>query len=218
MNNPSQIQIAIVEDQPLFRKGIQHILSAFPLFNVMYECDNGQVLLHKLTNTNYRPDICLLDINMPILDGYKTAYAIHKKYPYIKTIALSTHSSEYNIIKMLIHGANGYLTKDVTAEELYTAICQVYGGSNYISKELHSICKRIFNEAHKNHKYDLTERELIFIKLCCTELTYKQIADKMRVTLRTVDGYRESIFEKLETTCRTGIVLFAMKAGIEVIK
>jgi len=214
MNNLQQINLAIAEDQPLFRKGLFHILNAYPLFNLLYACENGEVLMQTLATSEKKPDVCLLDIRMPVLDGYKTADRIRKKYPEIKVIALSTHCLEFNIIKMLQNGASGYLVKNADPEELFTAICNVYKGEHYISKELSGACKQISYHSVTLSKYHFSDKELRFIEWCCTELTYKQIADKMNVTLRTVDGYREHIFEKLETNCRVGIVIFAIKAGL----
>ncbi len=214
MNSLYQINLAIAEDQPLFRKGLRYVLSSYSSFNILYECENGEVLMQALESSENRPDVCLLDIRMPVMDGYQTAKIIHLKYPEIKMIALSTHCSEFNIIKMLRSGASGYLAKDSHPDELFKAICSVYNGEHYISKGLSGVCKQITKNSSSLNKYHFSDKEIRFIELCCSELTYKQIADKMKVTLRTIDGYREHIFDKLETGCRTGIVLFAIKAGL----
>lgn len=206
------IRIALADDHAILRKGVAELLSNFDNMNVNIEASNGKDLLQKLAGTSDMPHVCILDINMPEMNGYETAAHIKVAYPDMKILALSMYDGEANIIKMLKNGANGYILKDNDPDELRKAIEQVYNSGYYYSelvtgRMLHLIDK----EKHKSN--ELTEREQAFIKLCCSELTYKEIADEMNLSPRTIDGYRESLFEKLSITSRTGLVIYAIKNG-----
>lgn len=162
------------------------------------------------------PDIVLLDINMPQMDGYETALWIKQNCPLVKVLALSMYDDENAIIRMLKNGASGYILKDSDPSELRIAIDAVlvkgfYHSEMVTGRLIHSIVK-MQDEQPSSEK--LNDREVEFLKLACTEMTYKEIADHMHLSPRTIDGYRDALFEKLGLKSRVGLVLYTIKHGI----
>ena len=206
-------KVVIVEDHILLSQAIAGLVNAFNKFEVPYQCNNGQELLDKLKLPGNIPDVVLMDVNMPILNGVETTGIIKKEYPQIKVIALSVEGTEGTIIKMLKAGAKGYLLKDVEKEILETALKEVISTGYYHTKEVSSILVNSLNDEH-NAVYQLKDRELEFIKLVCSELTYKEIAEKMFLSPKTIDGYRDSLFQKLQVKNKIGLVLYAIKNKI----
>lgn len=173
--------------------------------------------MEKLDHRNL-PEIILLDINMPEMDGYETAAWLKSHYPEIKILVLSMYDNENSIIRMLKSGARGYILKDAEPAELKNALDAVAKKGFYYSefvtgRLIHNINSEDDKKTIKNIT-DLNARELEFLKLVCSELTYKDIADKMCLSARTIDGYRDALFEKLNAKSRVGLVLYAIKNGI----
>jgi len=210
--------VALTDDHAILRKGVAEILSRFDGIKVIMEAGNGKELLSKLESAEVIPDVCIIDINMPEMNGYETAAEIKKRWPEIRMLALSMYDTELNIIKMLRSGANGYVLKDNDPEDLRIAILEVYKNGFFHSELVTGRMLHILHDPATRAALDINEREQQFLKLCCSELTYKEIADKMYLSPRTIDGYRESLFEKLKITSRTGLVMYAMKAGIAGLK
>jgi len=208
------IKIALADDHTILRKGVVEILSKFDNMSVVLEAGDGKELLEKMQDMDPLPEVCILDINMPELNGYETAAKIHKKWPEMKILALSMYDTELNVIKMLRCGANGYVLKDADPEELRFAIVEVCRHGFYHSELVTGRMLNILHDSNIRTQADLNERESQFLAYCCTELTYKEIAEKMFLSPRTIDGYRESVFKKLNITTRTGLAIYAMKAGI----
>ncbi|SFD58949.1 DNA-binding response regulator, NarL/FixJ family, contains REC and HTH domains [Algibacter lectus] len=206
-------KVVIVEDHILLSQAIAGLVNAFSKFEVPYQCNNGQELLDKLKLPSNIPDVVLMDVNMPILNGIETTGILKKEYPQIKVIALSVEGAEGTIIKMLKAGAKGYLLKDVEKEILETALKEVISTGYYHTKEVSSILVNSLNDEH-SAVYQLKERELEFIKLVCSELTYKEIAEKMFLSPKTIDGYRDALFQKLHVKNKIGLVLYAIKNKI----
>lgn len=211
-----KIKIAIVDDHKLVSKALENMISFNPNFEVIMNCFNGQDFLDHLRNTKVPPDVILMDINMPIKNGIETTEEITKEFPNLKVIALTMEDNESTIIKMLRAGAKGYLLKDMSPDILFDAIDIVHKkGIFYTDLVTQSLLKikteeKFMNELHET----LKERELEFIKLACSELTYREIADQMFLSPRTIDGYRDSVFVKLNVKTRVGIVLFAIKNNL----
>lgn len=211
-------KIVLVDDHVLLRKGLADLVRNFG-FEVLYEANNGKEFCEKLKSNNDHPQLVLLDINMPQMDGYETSLWLKKNYPDIKILALSMHDDENAVIRMLKNGARGYILKDTEPSELKTAIDAILQKGFYYSEMVtgrlvHSIAG-IDDESHSSQQIlHLTEREIEFLKLTCSEMTYKEIADKMYLSPRTVDGYRDALFQKLEIKTRTGLVIYAIKNGI----
>jgi two-component system, NarL family, invasion response regulator UvrY len=189
----------------------------------LFEAQNGKDLIRQLRPC-YLPDIILLDINMPQMDGYDTALWLKDHFPDIKILALSMYDADNSVIRMLKNGAKGYILKDSSPAELRKALDSVVRKGFYYSemvtgKLIHTLCldgAGGLNEPELKieHVLGLNDREVEFLKLACTELTYKEIADQMHLSPRTIDGYRDSLFEKLNVRTRVGLVLYAMKNAI----
>ncbi|OWK72957.1 DNA-binding response regulator [Flavobacteriaceae bacterium JJC] len=210
------IKIAIVDDHKLVSKALENMISFNPNFEVIMNCFNGQDFLDELRAKKTYPDVVLMDINMPIKNGIETTAEISKEFPNLKVIALTMEDNESTIIKMLKAGAKGYLLKDMSPDILFDAINIVHKkGIFYTDLLTQSLLKIKTEEKFMNSLNDtLKDRELEFIKLACSELTYREIADQMFVSPRTIDGYRDSVFIKLNVKTRVGIVLFAIKHNL----
>lgn len=213
-----KIKVVLVDDHILLRNGLANLISSFDRYDVLFEANNGKDFLARLRATNL-PDIVLLDINMPEMDGYETSLWLKKNHPQIKVLALSMYDNEASIIRMLKNGAKGYILKDIDPLEFKAALDSLVRKGFYYSdlvtgKLIHAV--NSFEEPKSTGKtlIQLNDRELEFLKLACTEMTYKEIADKMFVSPRTVDGYRDSLFEKLNCKTRVGLVMYAIKTGM----
>jgi two-component system, NarL family, invasion response regulator UvrY len=210
MNN-ELIKIAIADDQKLIRTGIAQIINSFGEFKVIIEAINGQDLMDKIRQSPELPDICVIDINMPVMNGYETSAAIRKTWPKIKCLALSMVDMEYSVIKMLRNGCMGYLMKDCDDMELKNALLKISKNVTHYSDH---VSGKLIHDLQNGSKNDITDPELEFLKYCCTDLTYDQIGEKMNRSGRTVEGYRNSLFKKLEVNNRVDLVIFAMKIGL----
>ena len=209
--------IVLVDDHSLLRNGLATLVESLGNI-VLFEADNGKEFQQKLNGSNL-PDIVLMDINMPEMDGYETAQWIKNNYPEIKVLALSMYDNENSIIRMLKCGAKGYILKDSEPAELKAAIEAVMSKGFYYSdlvsgKLIHAINKLDDDDNGLKSLIQLNDRETDFLKYACTEMTYKEIADKMFVSPRTIDGYRDALFEKLHVKTRVGLVMYAIKNGI----
>lgn len=207
--------VVIVDDHSMFRKGIEVLVNMYAGYEVLFTASDGIDLQRKL-NPEKLPNIVLMDISMPDMDGYETAEFLRINYPAINVLALSTNESESAIIKMIRHGAKGYILKDAEPEELKIAFDEVSSRGYYYNdivtrKVMRSINKLVEEKNPLALFANLTERELHFLKLACSEKTYAQIAKEMFVSERTVDGYRDALFKKLDISTRVGLVIFAIK-------
>jgi len=213
-----KVTIALADDHILIRNGMAVLLQKLG-YEVIFEADNGIDFLGKLER-HPLPDIVLMDINMPQMDGYETTLRLRKLHPEIKVLALTMFDNENSVLRMIRSGAKGYILKDSHPSELKKAIQSVYLKGYYQSdivtgKLIHSI-NRLDDLEHADVKenFPLTQREIEFLKLVCTELTYKEIAEKMYVSPRTVDGYRDELFQKLQLKSRVGLVIFAIRNNL----
>ena len=206
--------VVIVEDHILLSQAIASLVNSFENFNVIYLCKNGKELLTKLKTPENMPDIILMDVNMPILNGIETMQILKEEHPDIKVLALSVDESETIIIKMLKAGAKGYLLKDVEKQILETALTELMHVGYYHTKNVSDILIRSLHGDKSAAKIHLKEREIEFIKHVCSELTYKEIAEKMFLSPKTIDGYRDVLFQKLNVKNRVGLVLYAIKEKI----
>ncbi len=207
-------KIVIVEDHLLLSQAISSLVNSFNDFEVLYLCKNGKELTTKLKTPSNLPDVILMDVNMPIMNGIETTKYLKENYPNIKVIALSVEEDEDIIIKMLKAGAKGYLLKDVEKDILEIALNEVINNGYYHTKDVSKLLINTLNKDYKNAKIKLKEREIEFIKHVCTELTYKEIAEKMFLSPKTIDGYRDALFCKLEVKNRIGLVIYAIKNKI----
>jgi len=210
-----KIKLALADDHNLFRKGVEELIEDFDNMEVLYSVSNGKELLTKMDSGKRLPDVCLLDINMPEMNGFETAKAIKARWPDVKILAVSVYDSEFNILGMLRAGAGGYILKDSEPHVLRTAIESLYKNGFYHSELVTGkILHQLISRPNEVTSATLSENEVQFLKLCCTEMTYKEIADVMGISHRTIDGYRDQLFQKLDIKSRTGLVMYALKTGI----
>jgi len=209
--------IALADDHVLLRNGLANLIRNFG-HEVVFEANNGEDMI-KYIQVGKEPDLILMDINMPVKDGYETAAWLKNNYPGIKVLALSMLDDENAIIRMIKNGARGYVLKESEPAELRNAINAVLQKGFYYSEMVtgrlvHSISGVDDESQNSQQVIQLTEREIEFLKLACTEMTYKEIAAKMFLSPRTIDGYRDALFLKLDIKTRTGLVIYAIKNGI----
>ena len=208
-----KINIGIVDDHQLFLKSLSSLLQSFPDFTIVLEALNGESLLHKLQAALIKPDILLLDVNMPVMDGAKTAAAITALYPTIRLIALSMKEDDTSVINMIKAGCCAYLLKDIHPDELEKALHEVFK-KGYYNADVSNINYRRLILKTKEDSVVFSARERTFLTLACSDLTYKQIAAQMNLSERTIDGYREVLFEKLNVQSRVGMVLEALRRNL----
>jgi DNA-binding NarL/FixJ family response regulator len=209
---PTRItKIALVDDHRLFRSGLVSLINSLTGYDVIFEAANGDELSHKIS-PKLKPDIILLDINMPVMNGIETAQWLRNNYPDICIIVLSMFEDADNVLTMIKLGVKGYLLKDAEPYEFEQALKKVAQGELYYPE---FVTRHLVNSIGRtNELVKLNNRELEFLRLAGTELTYKEIADQMCISARTVDGYRDQLFEKLQIKSRVGLVLYAIKNNL----
>lgn len=210
-----KVQVAIIDDHVLLRSALARLVSSFDNYSVLLEADNGKQLLEEIEKHKV-PDVVLLDVNMPEMDGYETTHWLHENYPYIKVLVLSMMSDEKTIIRMFRLGAKGYLLKNTDPDDLKKALDSVMDKNVYLSEY---VSGKLVSGLHQDmDKGDtlllLNDREKEFLRWTCSELSYKEIAEKMFLSPRTIDDYRQALFKKLNVHSRVGLVMYAIKNGI----
>ncbi|MFC0777192.1 response regulator [Flavobacterium sp. HJSW_4] len=206
-------KLIIVDDHLLFSQSLELLIKSFGDYEVIERFENGKVFIDYLEENNATEiDLILLDVNMPVLDGLSSMKWLKDNRPDLKVIALSVNDDEEIIIKMITNGAKGYLLKDTSPEIFKEAIeCVVEKGFYFTELVSGMLINKVNSD---NKKICLKEKEIVFIKHACTEMTYKEIASEMCLSPKTIDGYRESLFDKLEIKTRIGLVLYAIKHKI----
>jgi DNA-binding NarL/FixJ family response regulator len=210
-------KVAVVDDHQLVRTGLVQMVQTLPGWVVTIEAANGKDFIDQ-TNLLSPPDIVLLDIRMPIMDGYETALWIRSHLPETRVLIVSMVSREPAVIRMLRLGIYGFITKDTNTAELHQALKRIQQKQFHVNE---LVGNRIFHyfsdsttEQLPDEKSDITDREFIFLRKCCSELTYRQIAKEMHVSPRTIDTYRDHLFEKLQVRTRVGLVIYALRTGL----
>ncbi len=206
--------ITLIDDHGLIRQGLASLINSYSNFRVLFEASNGRDFIEKL-KPSALPDLVLMDVTMPVMNGYETCNWLRVNYPGIKVIALSVMDDESAIIKMLKSGAKGYLLKNTRPEELQIAMESViergYHFNDLISNKMINSINNSGNIDKDTQEIRLTEREITFLRLACSETSYKEIGLEMNVSSRTVESYRDNLFEKLGLKSRVGLVLYAIK-------
>ena len=216
MNQP--IKVALVDDHVLLRKGLADLVRGLD-YEVLFEADNGLDLVTKMDKEN-QPDIILMDINMPNKDGFESTLWLKENYPLVRVLALTMYEDEDSVIRMIKNGARGYVVKDIEPQHLKYAIDAIYSKGFYYSdlvtgKLVHSLWDKDGAEKSEYNVFSkLNDREINFLKLATSEMTYKEIASEMNLSVRTIDGYRDALLDKLNIKSRVGLVLFAIRHGI----
>lgn len=208
--------IVIVDDHILIAQALKGIIENFENFEVLYECENGKDLQEKFKLKKPIPDVVLLDVSMPIMDGFETAKWLKENHPEVLIMTLSMQNDDQSVIKMIKSGSNGYLLKNSHPTELEKALNRLLNDGYYYPDWASKIVFASLGEKNTTTEtIKLTEREREFLKYTITEMSYKEIAEKMFCSPRTVESYRDSLFEKLELKTRVGLAVFALKNGFE---
>jgi len=208
------ITIGIVDDHQLFLKSLSLMLSSFNNYEVALEALNGKDLQEKIAAKKTLPDIILIDVNMPVMDGIATATWLHEHYPEIKLVALSMNDNDKAIIGMIKAGCCAYLLKDTHPNELEKALNEVNARGYYNADASNINYRRLLLAEKENELKNITEKEKRFLQLACSDKTYKEIASEMDLSERTIDGYRETLFRKLNVQSRVGLVLEGIRREI----
>lgn len=222
MHKPSfPITIVIADDHELFRDGFRVMLKKYPEIKLIGEAENGKDLVDLVQKR--KPHVVLTDIKMPRMDGIEATRQLMKKNPEANIIALSMFDEDNLIIDMLEAGARGYLLKNSNKEEIMEAIRMVSNGQTFYCKTTSTklvsmIAKSKFNPYRKTLAPEFSDKEIGIIRLICDQLSNKEIAEKLNLSVRTIEGYREKIQEKMEVKNTAGIVVFAIKKSIYQIK
>jgi len=206
-----KISIALVDDHTLFRSGVAALMAEFDELDVVFQAGDGKQLQQTITK-HPLPDVILMDINMPVMDGYEATKWLKENYPTIKVLALSMFEDDKAVIKMIQCGAVGYVLKESKPRELLEAIKIINDKGVYINELVSG--KLIRSVSKGSNTPDFTEKELEFLRLCCSELSYKEIAEIMDVSPRTTENYRDALFKKLDLKTRTGLVLYAIQNNL----
>ncbi|MGV3528486.1 MAG: response regulator [Flavisolibacter sp.] len=210
------IKVAIADDHALFRTGVKTSLSAKSDIQMVAEAENGMQLLNLLKHV--KPDVVLLDIQMPIMDGLATLPEIKKLYPDVRVIMLSMHNDHSVISRMMEIGANSYLTKDSDAEVIYQAIKSCYESEFYFNdltnKALLNGLRMKKVEVQPEQEIQLNDKEITVLKLMCEEKSTREIASMVDLSPRTVEAIRDKLKTKTGSKSLAGLIMYAVKAGI----
>jgi two-component system, NarL family, invasion response regulator UvrY len=210
-------KIALADDHALIRKGLVELINSFENYEVMFHVNNGQDLIDQI-NAGRIPDIAMLDVNMPRKDGYETASWLKENHSNVLVLALSMYDDESAIIRMLRSGAKGYIFKDAEPRELKQALDSIAARGYHYSELItgHLIHNINQEEGKKTGRVGVgfSEREIEFLRLVCSELGYREIGEVMHLSPRTIEGYRDTLCDRLHLKSRIGLVLYALKSGI----
>jgi DNA-binding NarL/FixJ family response regulator len=211
------IKVALVDDHALLRNGLANVIKSFGNYTILFEADNGRECIDMLMAGN-KPDIILLDVNMPEMNGFNTAKWLKENEPDIKVLVLTMMDDDMSIIQMMQLGAKGYILKDTKPDGLKNALHEIAERGFYFNETISDKMLSIVSNSNKERKpkkeIQFSNQELAFLKLCCTEKSYKEIGAAMGVSARTAETMRVNMFEKLETQSRIGIVMYAIRNGI----
>jgi DNA-binding NarL/FixJ family response regulator len=211
------IKIALTNDHTLLRSALSSVISKTGNFSVVIEAASGNELVTKMQE-GILPDLILLDMNMAVFDGYKTAQLLQIEYPDIHVIMLMRHHSEHTMIRLLQAGVKGFLTKETDLNELRSAVNSVMNSGYYHTNHTTGKLINLFRK-RQEHSTLLSsipsDTEYRFLDLVCSERTYKEIAKEMGISVRAVDNIRDTLFTKLDVKSRVGLVLYAFRHGIQ---
>ena len=212
------ITIALADDHALMRESLAHLINGFGDYRVIWQAANGEEVLKQLDHSV--PDLLLLDVRMPRMDGFETCKRVVSRFPDLKVLVLSMMEEEMAIIRMLKYGARGYILKDTEAATLKSALHTLYTSGFYFNdlvtgRMIHALRQKPDgNGSDGVSPIHLSEKEVEFLKHASTELTYKEIADLMNLSPRTIDGYRDGLFAKLHIKSRVGLAMYAVRPGL----
>ncbi|HML58618.1 MAG TPA: response regulator transcription factor [Ferruginibacter sp.] len=217
MKIEDKYKVLLADDHVLLREALSTMVNSLDEFVVTSSVDNGKQLIDAL-KSGHKPDLIILDLSMPVMDGFETARILSEEYPEQKTLILTMYDSEIALIRLLQDGVKGFLKKDIQPRELRTALLAVVEGGFYYSSQATGKLGRMIHTHHVNktslEKSFLSDREVEFLKYACTDKTYKEIAQDMKLTPRVVDCCRDTLFEKLDVKNRVGLAIYAIRHGL----
>ncbi|MEP6750135.1 MAG: response regulator transcription factor [Bacteroidota bacterium] len=211
------VKIALVDDHVLLRNALASLVGGFNNCEVILEVANGIELISQLDKIHL-PDVILLDLNMPGMDGFDTAAWLRDNHPSIRILMLTMYDTDQALIRLLQCGVKGFLKKDIHPAELNFAIRAVVQSGFYYSQHVSGKMANLFRQDNRNvmalDRSMLTAQEIIFLRLASSDMTYKEIAIKIKLNPRAVDNLRDHLFEKLEVKSRVGLAMYAIRQGI----
>ena len=208
LQNP--IEIALADDHTLVRQGLKSLIELNKNYKVTMEAEHGMDLITQLAASKKLPDLCMIDLSMSPLNGYETVIVIKKKWPGLKTVMLSMYDHEVLVAKVMDAGAKSFMAKNITVRILHEAMDHVVNKGYYHTP---MISEMLLRKESKTCLH-ITERELQFLCVCYKDLSYKEIASRMHVELRTVENYRDSLYHKLGIHSRAGLSAYARSTGL----
>lgn len=217
MSKDHLIKVALADDHVLLRNALASLIDRFENCKVIIQVNNGKDLSAEISPSN-RPDVVLLDLNMPEMDGFQTASWLRDNYPEIHVLMLTMYDSELTLIRLLQAGVKGFLKKDIHPSELQYALRSVVENGYYYSHNATGKLLNLFrNKSETNStlsKTMLSETDIRFLQLSCSEMTYKEIAQQMNLNPRGVDNLRDNLFTKLDVKSRVGLAMYAIRHGL----
>ncbi|WP_343307540.1 response regulator transcription factor [Chitinophaga niabensis] len=213
------IKVAIADDHKIFRSGVINTLTPYENISVVFEAEDGEHLLEIMQQQ--QPDVILMDLKMPKMDGIQATIKVREKYPQVKVIILTMYEDDNFIVHLVENGANAYLLKNSEPEEIYEAICTTFDKGFYFNENVNlALLKKVLHKNKQQFKptfkneVQLSDRELEVLKLICNEFTTQEISEKIFLSPRTVEGLRQKLLEKLNVKNTVGLVLYAFRNGL----
>ncbi|QJB31236.1 response regulator transcription factor [Chitinophaga oryzae] len=215
----AHIKVAIADDHKIFRSGVINTLVPYDNIRFVFEADDGLHLLQHMEQ--HQPDVILMDLKMPNMDGIEATIKVKEKYPDVKVIILTMYEDDNFIVHLVENGANAYLLKNADPEEIYEAICTTYEKGFYFNENVNlALLKKVLHKNKQQFKptlkneIQLNDREQEVLKLICQELTTQEISEQIFLSPRTVEGIRQKLLEKLNVKNSVGLVLYAFRSGL----
>jgi DNA-binding NarL/FixJ family response regulator len=219
-DNSNHIKVGLADDHVLLRNALATLIDGFGDCKVILQSDNGKQFINGLDKEKL-PDVAILDLNMPEMDGFDTAKFLQNNFPEIHVLMLTMYDAELSLIRLLQSGVKGFLKKDVNPAELKFAIHSVmhtgYYYSNYTTGKIVNLFRQTNTGKNNLQNALLSEQELQFLKLICSDLTYKEVAQRMDLNPRSVDNLRDQLFTKLDVKSRVGLAMVAIRNGIVIV-
>jgi two-component system, NarL family, invasion response regulator UvrY len=216
MEENTIIKISMADDHVLLRNALASLIDSFGNCRVIHQCGTGKALTDSIQSGTI-PDVVILDLNMPDMDGHETAVWLQKNAPDVHVLMLTMYDSDLSLIRLLQAGVKGFLKKDIHPSELKFALQSVVHSGYYYSNHTTGKLVNLFRnntDGNTVRRATLSEQELLFLKLACSEMTYKAIAQQMKLNPRSVDTLRDQLFVKLDVKSRVGLAMVAIRHGV----
>jgi two-component system, NarL family, invasion response regulator UvrY len=217
METTKLYKLILADDHILLRDALENLINNFEEFEVIAKAADGNEVI-ELLEYGWQPDILLMDLNMPVMNGYETAKLLATQYPNLKIAILTMHNTEILLIRLLHAGVCGFLKKDIHPEELQIALLAIAAGEYYYSGHNTETIVSLFKKKDYNQagfeKLILTDQEIEFLKLCTTDMTYIQIAEAMQLKPKFIDNLRQALFIKMDVVSRVGLAIYTVKNGL----